>query len=711
MAFDLLSSTMQKKIWDKKWKQFTPIQDKAIPAIIETDHDVIISSGTASGKTEAAFLPILSKIEKTAGNSLKVLYISPLKALINNQFERIEDLCDGLDITIHRWHGDVSQNKKKKFAENPTGILQITPESIESLFINRTGILSRMFQDLEFIVLDEIHSFLDNERGVQLRSLLSRLEAYTKKRPRYIGLSATIDNFEYVKEWVNFQNQEKVNIIQEAGDKGLQYHLMHFQVEDPTKMPLELFEDIRELTRDLKAIIFCNSRGLVEEMTVMLNRLAEKEGIGETYYPHHSSVDKKEREFVEKTIATSNYPKSVVATSSLELGIDIGSIDIVIQVDSTFSVSSLRQRLGRSGRKQEADNMLQLYSTSSHSLLQSIAVMELALMKWVEPAEGYLEPFDVLFHQIISICHQFNGIQRDTLIEVIKTNASFHKLERELVNEMIDHMIEKDQLEELSGVRELIVGLEGERLLRSKDFYAVFMTKDEFEVVNGTRKIGTVDKTPFIKVGDRILLAGKVWQINEVDVKRDKLYVTKAPQGARPKYAGMGGNIHERISQMMMEIRSGESEFSYIDDKAEDCLNELRTSYHQHNVQPNERIGWKVRNDVVLEMYTGTKIFRTFIWMLRARGAHITRVENGEGEIYLNDAGVSIDSIMEDILTHEWTVDEVMKGVLPQEMFRSKFAELLPDSLVRNMHIANVLEIERTLNFLRRNPLRIIELE
>ncbi|MGE6960530.1 DEAD/DEAH box helicase [Bacillus thuringiensis] len=189
-SFQMLSKTMQKKIWDMKWEKFTPVQNKTIPAIMESKKDVIVSSGTASGKTEAAFLPILSLIEKEAETQLKVLYISPLKALINNQFERIEKLCEHSYIPIHKWHGDVSQSQKNKFIKNPGGILQITPESVESLFINRTEHIRHLFEGLEFIVIDEIHSFIDTERGVQLRSLMSRIEQYTEQRPRIIGLSA-----------------------------------------------------------------------------------------------------------------------------------------------------------------------------------------------------------------------------------------------------------------------------------------------------------------------------------------------------------------------------------------------------------------------------------------------------------------------------------------------------------------------------------------
>ena len=293
-TFELLSKNIQRKIWDMKWNSFTPIQDKSIPTVLQTEQDLIISAATASGKTEAAFLPILTKVEESAKTNLNVLYISPLKALINNQFDRIEKLCEYMNIAVHKWHGDVSQAKKKKFMDNPTGILQITPESIEGLFINRPGVLDKLFSQIEFIVIDEIHSFIDAERGVQLRSLLSRISEISKSKPRIVGLSATINNFELVKKWVNPFDSENVDIIEDKkADKKLLYYLMYFDTDKDNKKPIELYEDIRELTREQKSIIFCNSRAMVEETTVMLNRLAEKECAGECYYPHHSSIDKK----------------------------------------------------------------------------------------------------------------------------------------------------------------------------------------------------------------------------------------------------------------------------------------------------------------------------------------------------------------------------------------------------------------------------------
>lgn len=708
-TFELLSDKIGKKIYDMRWEAFTPIQDMAIPAIIETKDDIVLSSGTASGKTEAAFLPILSLVENTASKKLKVVYVSPLKALINNQFERIESLCEYTHIQIHRWHGDISQSKKKKILKNPNGILQITPESIESFYINRTAQLRTIFAYVDFIVIDEIHSFLDSERGVQLRSLLSRIEKYTLNRPRIIGLSATIDNFEFIKSWINPNHPENVNIIQSPGsDKNVLYSLMHFQKEK-NKKPLELYEDMRELTRHDKALIFCNSRSGVEETTVLMNRLAQREGIGETYLPHHSSIDKKEREYVEKTMSESKEPKSIISTSSLELGIDVGSIDIVIQVDSTFSVSALKQRLGRSGRKQNANQILQLYSTEEPSLLQSTAVMELIRDKWIEPAEGYPMPYDILFHQILSISKEKNGLKEEPLINEIKGNAIFHTMKISGIKELIGFMLENEHLEKIRGSQELIVGLEGERLLRGKDFYAVFMTSEEFEVIASTKHIGSVDRNLFINVGDNIILAGKLWTIKDVDTERNRIYVSKTEDGKPPIYAGGGRKLHKKVAEKMQEILCSDDEFHYMNTEAKLYLNDMRRPYRYHNIQPNERVIWREKDRLRFDTFTGSVITQTLVWMLKSFDLKL-KMPNGLGQIEL-PSNTDILSLLEIIKNNAWTEQEILDVTNKHEMFTSKFTPFLPDSFKEKLHLTHEVNIEEVIKYLSDYQFKLIELE
>lgn len=691
-----------------KWQSFTPVQDQTIPAIINSDNDVVISSGTASGKTEAAFFPILTKVENEAQHSLKVLYISPLKALINNQFERVIDLCKDMDISINRWHGDISSNKKKKFINHPTGILQITPESLESLFINRTNFLSRIFKDVEFIIIDEVHSFIGSERGVHLRALIDRLEHYFSEQPRIVGLSATLGNFEVVCEWIRRDTPKDVEIIESKGyDKKLLYSLMYFDLENMMK-PIELFEDIRALTKQNKSIIFCNSRSDVEELTHFLNRLAEKEGRGETYYAHHSSIDKNWREHVEKMMIKSNTPTSVISTSTLELGIDIGDVDIVIQVDNTFTVSSLKQRLGRSGRKKGSDQVLQMYSMKEDSLLQSIAVMELNLQGWVEPAKLYSNPYDIVFHQIISICAEFNGLTIEELIEKINDISPFKALDQSLVHHLIYYMIEHDILEILRGSKEIIVGLEGERILRSKEFYAVFSSPEELTVRYKARKIGMLDKNPTVQPGNNIILAGKLWTISEVDYERKAVYVKVAVNGKPPMYSSGTGNIHPHIHEKMMAILCSDEKYDYISQRAVNVLSDIRRKYQFSDLSADERPIWLQKDKVLFETFSGTVIANTIFWMLKVIGMNVKKIDP-LGRIEIEPCSDIKRKFLE-ISTRTWNEEDILSVTKKHELFVSKYSIYLPTELIYEIHKAHNIDLQGALTFLQEKTLKFIEL-
>lgn len=698
-SFNLLSKKMQQRIWDMQWTSFTDIQNKAIPEILNTNNDIIISSSTASGKTEAAFLPILTAIEDSTDESLKVIYVSPLKALINNQFSRIENLISTSNIEVHKWHGDVSSSKKSKLLKKPSGILQITPESIESLFINKTNYLRSLFKDVDFIVIDEIHAFLNSERGTQLRSLISRIETYSLNRPRIIGLSATISNYDFIKQWIREDNTENVQIIEENNSgKPLNYALMHFNI-DGIQKPIEFYEDIRELTKNMKTIIFCNSRAEVEVMTVSLNRLALKEGHEEMYYPHHSSIDKEIREYVEKKMLESDTPKTIIATSSLELGIDIGNLELVIQVDTTNTVSSLKQRLGRSGRKLHEEQYLQLYTTCDESLIQSIAVMELQLEKWVELAQGYKAPYDILFHQIISICCEKNGVGREELLLLLEANNIFRNLNHENVKLLIDYMIKNDYLECLEGSNEIIVGLAGERILRNKEFYGVFMTPVEYDVVNVNKKIGKLERGFYTTEGVNIILAGKLWMVDEINDNKKKIYVSKAINANPPKFSSGMINFDKKIGYKMMEILCSDKDFDYIDITAKTNLDNLRVKYRQMNITTNERVIWKGEKNYIFGIFTGTKVYKTILWMLRFVGVNVTEVDGIGNITFKNENLDNVIEKIEEIKSRKWKVDELLSVTNDNEFFESKYSKYLPKELQILMHIEQEIDLQGALEY------------
>ncbi|MGX7246009.1 DEAD/DEAH box helicase [Enterococcus quebecensis] len=700
-TFELLSKNMQKKIWEMKWKQFTPIQEKAIPAILTTKKNIILSSATASGKTEAALLPILSDIERNKTTGLRVIYVSPLKALINNQFERVTELSDSLGVGITKWHGDVSASIKKKFRSKPTEILQITPESIESLFINYPNDVGKIFKYVEYVVIDEIHSFIGSDRGVHLQSLLSRVKELNETNYRVIGLSATIDDYEVVKKWVDYYDPDNVTIIEEKGsDKKLLYSLMAFKNEETKMLRVDLLEDIRELTRDSKAIIFCNSRSKVEEVKVFLNRLAKREGVGETYYAHHSSIDKKEREYVEKMMQEAKVPKSIVSTSTLELGIDIGSVDLIIQLDSTFSVSSLKQRLGRSGRQSGSEQTLQLYATDEDNLLQSLAIMELVLEKWIEPATDFILPYDIAIQQIISICAQGNGINGNELYRRILANPAFHTLEEEKVVLLVKHLIKIDILELFDKTSEVVVGIEGEKLLRGKDFYAIFMSPEEYQVFHGSKAIGQIHKTPFVGENDQIILAGQIWKIISLDDKLNKCYVVSGKQGRATSYLGDGSRFHEKIGEKIMELLCNDVEFEYIDEEASLLLKDSRKVYHFKGLTRKNRAIFNDRNEYIMETFASTEVATTIYWVMKYLGVTV------KGRDYYGRIKFTYDKnihgLLKQIEDFSLTERELLKLIVEIEPFKTKYSDYLPKELLDEIYAKRFFDLEETINFVKK---------
>lgn len=218
-AFSLLHSGVQEAIWKMGWKEFKPIQVQAIQAICETEKHLVICAPTAGGKTEAAFLPIISKLVANPQPSVQAIYVGPLKALINDQFRRLEELCEKLEIPVHRWHGDVPANQKKALREKPSGILLITPGSLESNFINYGVQVPRVYRHLSFVVIDELHSFFGNEHGVHLQSLLSRLVNTAGCAPRLIGLSATLADPHLARAFLAPDAVESVQVIEDTSAK------------------------------------------------------------------------------------------------------------------------------------------------------------------------------------------------------------------------------------------------------------------------------------------------------------------------------------------------------------------------------------------------------------------------------------------------------------------------------------------------------------
>ena len=608
MSIELLSEPIRRYIRDKRWEQLRPIQTAAITRILTTDSHYILASRTASGKTEAAFLPILSKVNFNEPGVL-VLYVSPLIALINDQFERIEKLCQNLEVTVTKWHGEANRSLKEKLVKNPQGIVLITPESLEAMFVNRPYQIKQLFSNLKYVVIDEIHSFIGTDRGIQLKSILSRLQAVQHKPFIIVGLSATLGDFDEAKRFTGDEQNTKVLI--DRTPKEIETDFRYFEA-DGVGFPLDLLKDIYKETRDIKALIFPNSRGRAEEVAVKLLKISDKVGGHKNYFSHHSSVDKQVREYVEEFAKNSTLQKFTIAcTSTLELGIDIGTVDEVIQIDATHSIASLIQRIGRSGRKEGKKSRLVLYATDQWSLLQSLACWLLYQEGYIEPPASSTLPYDMLLHQALSITKSHSGIKRSDLINELHHNTAFRHIILSDVEDVIAHLIGIDFLEQIGN--EVIIGIEGEKIVNSRDFYTAFKNEVYFKVVNAGNTIGQIPLSPQVREDENILLAAKIWKILFVDYEAGKIEVTKALDGKSPIFFGDGADIDHKVRQKMYEIILNKEEYDFLDETGSLELKKLRDYFSPFAIvnPATDRPVLVAMKEIRLYTFSGSVINRT----------------------------------------------------------------------------------------------------
>lgn len=620
-AFELLSPAVKKFVRDKRWEGFRDIQSAAIKKIMGDNGHYILASRTASGKTEAAFLPILSKVNFNQ-SGVAVLYISPLIALINDQFMRVEDLCSDMEIAVTKWHGEASRSLKGKLLKDPRGVVLITPESLEAMFVNKPYDVKNLFSNLKYVVIDEIHSFIGSDRGVHLKSLLSRLQDINSVGFSVVGLSATLGDFSEAKKFTG--KPEKTIVLRDPTSKDLDTTFKYFEQEGMS-LPLELLKDLYRETRDSKVLVFPNSRGRAEEVAVSLMKLSGRVGGHPNYFSHHSSVDKQVREYVEefaKSKVRRNF--TIACTSTLELGIDIGSVDQVVQLDAAHSIASLIQRVGRSGRREGAKSRLLLYATSPWSLLQSLAGWLLYLEGFIEPPEIIDYPYDILLHQALSITKERLGITKKELIRNLKSNYAFKLIEEAAILEIIEQLIAIDFLEELG--KELIIGIEGEKIVNGRDFYTVFNAQSYYKVVSSGTGIGQIPMTAQVRENENILLAAKIWKIRFVDHEAKKIEVVPANDGRKPLFFGEGGDVHPRIREKMMEILFSREIYPMLDENSAKEIGKLRAEF---SVFPIDDLALQrpmliEAKEISLYSFTGSRINRTlsFFWGLNGVGVH-----------------------------------------------------------------------------------------
>ena len=722
-VFDRYAPFIQDYIYRSGWKSLRAVQNAAGEAIFNTDDNVLLTASTASGKTEAAFFPILTLLDENPSSTVGVLYIAPLKALINDQFGRLNELCMDEGIAVTRWHGDASQTQKRRLLKKPSGILQITPESLESLLINKHMEIPSLFGDLRFIVIDEIHSLLRGDRGLQTFCLIERLCRIAGCDPRRIGLSATIGNPEDAGRFLSAGSHRKTIIPKfEGGKEVWRLSMEHFYNSAPQAdegktlsqktPPMEEVSDpapknadpgigyIFEHTMGRKCLIFTNSREECESVCQSLRQYCEANHEPDRFLIHHGNLSASYRESAEEEMKDDDSQMSVCATATLELGIDIGKLERAFQIDAPFTVSGFLQRMGRTGRRGQPSEMwfvmredhmearALLPASIPWYLIQGIALVQLYIEeRFVEPPRMDRLPYSLLYHQTMSTLASQGEMTPAELASRVLTLSCFSKITQDDYRLLLRHLIEIDHINRTENGG-LIVGLAGERVVNNYKFYAVFQENVEYTVRSGSEQLGTIVKPA--PVGDKIAIAGRVWVVEEVDHKRREVYCTLV-KGNIPAYFGdVAGDIHTRILERMYGVLSEDKEYPYLMPHAVCRLADARETFRKSlmSQRPLVPLGGKMW---VLFPWLGSYAFLALERFLKLRcgerlglkGLQSSRpyymqftMQVSEAEFYqivCEEAAKDFDAL-ELVYPNEVPVFEKYDEYVPEELVRKDFA-------------------------------------
>ena len=636
----LLHRSVQKWIWDQGWNQLREVQEKAIKPILDHSKDVIISAATASGKTEAAFLPACTYIKKEEKLGVRILYISPLKALINDQYRRLDGLCEKISVPLTPWHGDISQSLKLQNKNNP-GILMITPESMEARLMKDCSWCKQQFDVLDYIIIDEFHCFLGSERGYQLLSQLERIEFLVGKKIPRIALSATFSEMDQVAECLRTEKGFPYEIV-ESTSQGTSIQLEsrgYLRNKNPeqeeqdegsyeytdTEIPRELTIDIFKLMRQKSNLVFANSRRNVETIADRLAQYCQHNHVPEEFYPHHGNLSKEIREGLEERFQKGDKPTTAIATSTLELGVDIGSVDSVGQVGVSPSVSSMRQRLGRSGRRGnpavfrlftiEVANSSKMTDRLRIDTVQSAAMVKLMLDKWCEPPPEDQYQFSTLAQQTLSVIAQYGSVRADQLWQLLCKRGPFRLVNKETYAEFLKSLAENELIQQDNNGT-IVIGSNGESIVNMWHFFAAFKTDEEYTVIHKGKKLGTIPTNNPLFKGDAIIFAGKRWLILDIHEDKKRIIVSKALTGNILRFGGDGFPLHGKIREEMYKIYSGRMDIDYLDKPSKRFLAEGIETFHELSLTEKRIISYKGYTYVIL--WCDDKVVHTLIALLKS---------------------------------------------------------------------------------------------
>ena len=733
-----LAPFIREYIYRHKWEELREVQSRAIDAILDGPNHVLICSATASGKTEAALLPIITSLDFDPPSTIGALYIGPLKALINDQFLRINGLLEDSDIPVQSWHGDVAQSKKQRFLKRARGILQITPESLEAMLMNRNHELRKLFGDLRYVIIDEVHAFIDSDRGRQVMCQLGRLSRVQPVPTRRIGLSATLGEPDTAATWLRGKSGLDATTIAVSEGTNIELALEYFLLPDDTEGgdtadtapggygddPLDTvttsaleedqyFRHLHKMTqRAGKTLIFANSRAATEKIAFKLRHISELERLPSFYHVHHGNISAPLREAAEEAMKEEDKPACVAATVTLELGIDLGQLDQVLQVNSTHSVSSFVQRLGRSGRRENKPSRMLFYCTEKQSgvrhfgeeipwnLLQTIAIVQLYLEeRWIEPPTIPRLPMSLLYHQTMSIIYSHTELSPPKLAERVLTLSPFENVTQDQFRQLLRYLLEIEHLQQ-AETGGLFIGIGAEKIVNNYRFYAVFQDEVEYRVREKLREIGTIQAAP--EVDSTILLAGYIWRVLRVDVERRVIEVERAKGEKHQDWGGSGIEIHTRILQKMREILLSDRDFIYVHDRARKRLAIARQAARRSDLAASSILPLAGKR-FLLFPWCGTRSFNTLEHMLNRREFKVG-YSYEPYHLEVQTTCYTVDDLRQQLLQlceNPPTADELSTQVSDYTLKVNKYDRYVPEPLLREAYSVDYLDIPGAIEGIR----------
>ncbi len=553
------------------WTGLRPVQELAGEALLAGKNAVVLAP-TAGGKTEAAIFPTLPTLMDQPADGVGALSIAPIKALLNNQSDRLGQYTEMVGLRRFVWHGDTPTGPRRQFLREPTELLMTTPESLEVMLVSERVDTAKLFRDLRIVIVDEIHALAGTDRGAHMLSVIERLARVSQHDLQRVGLSATVGNPADILAWLQGTSRRDATIVDPPKQPSRRQLLIGHR---PTLA--ELARDAARLARGQKSLFFCQTRSMTEAVAEHMR------GAGTTVFVHHSAVSREEREIAEERFNKGS-DACIVCTSTLELGIDVGDLDRVLQAEAPDTVSSFLQRMGRTGRRAGQAANTSFFCETAQGVVQAIALVELARAGWVEDIAPQDRCWPVFIHQLLAMSLAGDGVTFEDAWQQLSQVPDFRGIRRAEAERLVAWMVRDRSLLLLDG--RLLIGPKAERRYGRRNFmelYAVFSSPQTYSVETssqqplGTLNQGFVDR--LVEGVSCFLLSGRPWAVLTIRHDDRRIVVEPAPRGRQPTWGGMLPQFLGRhLCAKIREILAADDVPQYLTPEAAAALAEQRTS-------------------------------------------------------------------------------------------------------------------------------------